>query len=70
VSVIITSKKIADGQCNNQNNPQSCTNDTCCTGTKKTCVQTGVAPGGLVNTACVGVPCAPAGSASPCSSGN
>lgn len=69
VSVIITSKKIADGQCNNQNNPQSCTDDTCCTGTKRTCVQIGVAPGGLVNTACVGVPCEPAGNAAPCSSG-
>jgi hypothetical protein len=69
VSVIITSKKIADGQCNNQNNPQSCTDDTCCTGTKRTCVQIGVGPGGLANTACVGVPCAPAGNASPCSSG-
>jgi Coenzyme PQQ synthesis protein D (PqqD) len=69
VSVIITSKKIADGQCNNQNNPQSCSDDTCCSGTKRTCIAIGVAPGGLVNTACLGVPCAPAGAASPCSSG-
>jgi hypothetical protein len=66
-SVIVTSKKIAEGQCNNQNNPQSCTTDTCCTGSGKTCIQVGTAPGGLVDTACLGQPCQPAGNASPCS---
>ena len=66
-SVIVTSKKIADGQCNNQNNPRSCSDDTCCTGTKKTCIQIGSGPGGLVLTACNGDPCEPAGGANPCS---
>ena len=80
-SVITTSKKIADGQCNNHNNPQGCSQDTCCTGTKRTCVQVGggftrgvgpsagAPPAGTVPTSCTGQPCQPAGSASDCSSG-
>lgn len=73
-TVITTSKKIACGQCNNQDNPQGCTMDTCCTGNcggpQRTCVMVGSSPTpGYVDTSCTGFLCQPASAAAPCSSG-
>jgi hypothetical protein len=71
-TVVVTRFKIATGQCEQQDNPQACTEDTCCTGggTQRLCIQVpGSAPPGLVNTACQGQLCQPFDAASPCSSG-
>lgn len=68
-TVIITRFKIATGQCNNQDNPEQCSEDTCCTGggTQRLCIAIGDPPGPLVDTACTGQLCQPAGNAAPCS---
>lgn len=68
-TVIVTRFKIATGQCNNQDNPEGCTEDTCCTGgnPQRLCIQIGNPPGPGVDTACQGQVCQPAGNASPCS---
>jgi hypothetical protein len=65
VTVVTTTKKIADGQCNHPPGPvpnARCFNDTCCTGSSKLCV------GNATASACTGTPCAPLGSASDCNS--
>jgi len=72
-SVVTLSKKIACGQCNNQDNPAGCADTTCCTGVcgtgqKVTCVASGQPSShpGLVNTICAGVPCVASSQAAPC----
>ncbi|HEX5731462.1 MAG TPA: PqqD family protein [Blastocatellia bacterium] len=68
-TVIITRFKIATGQCNNQDNPEQCSEDTCCTGggTQRLCIAIADPPGPLVDTACTGQLCQPSGNAAPCS---
>ena len=68
-TVIITRFKIAVGQCTNQDNPEQCSEDTCCTGgaTQRLCIAIADPPGPLVDTACTGQLCQPAGNAAPCS---
>jgi hypothetical protein len=77
-SVAVFGHKIACGQCNNQDNPIGCINDTCCTGSCGgpqrgcVCTTTPCSPGaspGLVDTTCAGTLCTASTSASPCSSG-
>jgi hypothetical protein len=63
VTVVTTSKKVADGTCESPPGPHpnpACFNDTCCTGTKKLCI------GNSTASHCTGTPCQPAGSASNC----
>lgn len=63
VTVVTTSKKVADGTCDSPPGPHpnpACFNDTCCTGSSKLCV------GNATNSDCVGSPCQPAGSSSDC----
>ncbi|MGA9773211.1 MAG: PqqD family protein [Blastocatellia bacterium] len=63
VTVVVTSKKVADGTCDSPPGPHPnprCFTDTCCTGEKKLCV------GNSSNSDCVGTPCQPAGAASDC----
>jgi coenzyme PQQ synthesis protein D (PqqD) len=77
-SITVLGKKIACGQCNQQDNPIGCVSDTCCTGQcggpQRGCVcstnpcSPGASPG-LVDTACIGVLCEAATNAAPCSSG-
>jgi hypothetical protein len=72
-SVIVLSKKIACGQCNQQDNPESCTDTTCCTGAcggpNRTCVSTGSPSStpGQVDTSCTGQLCQASSDAAPCS---
>lgn len=64
VTVVTTSKKVADGTCNTPPGPPpnpNCLTDTCCTGSSKLCLSTG--PGA---SACIGTPCVPLASASDC----
>jgi hypothetical protein len=63
VTVMTTSKKVADGTCCSPPGPHpnaACLSDTCCTGEKKLCV------GNSSASSCSGTPCQPAGSASFC----
>ena len=65
VTVVVTSKKVADGTCDSPPGPHpnpACFTDTCCTGSSKLCV------GNSTNSDCVGTPCRPAGAASDCNS--
>lgn len=65
VTVVVTTKKVADGTCDSPPGPHPnprCFTDTCCTGSSKLCV------GNSSNSDCVGTPCRPAGSASDCNS--
>lgn len=65
VTVVVTSKKVADGTCDSPPGPHpnpACFTDTCCTGSSKLCV------GNSSNSDCVGTPCRPAGSSSDCNS--
>ena len=64
VTVVTTSKKVADGTCNTPPGPPpnpNCVNDTCCTGSSKLCLKTGP-----TSSACSGTPCQPAASANLC----
>ena len=71
-SVVTLNRKIACGQCNNQGNPEGCSDTTCCTGNcggpQRTCITIGpgTAPG-EVTTACAGALCVASSDAAPCS---
>ena len=63
-TIIVTSKKVADGTCDSPPGPlpnPGCLTDTCCTGSKKLCIS--LSPG---VSDCLGSPCEPAGNAAPC----
>jgi hypothetical protein len=63
VTVVTTSKKVADGTCNTPPGPPpnpNCLTDTCCTGSGRLCV------GSLSASSCSGTPCVPLDSASEC----
>jgi len=63
VTVVVTSKKVADGTCLSPPGPHpnpACFTDTCCTGSSKLCV------GNSTRSDCTGTPCRPAGTASDC----
>ena len=63
VTVVVTSKKVADGTCESPPGPHpnpACFTDTCCTGTSKLCV------GNATASHCTGTPCQPAGASSDC----
>ncbi|MEK6303097.1 MAG: PqqD family protein [Acidobacteriota bacterium] len=76
-SITVFAKKIACGQCNQQDNPIGCVSDTCCTGNcggpQRGCVCATPGcppgPGGLIDTSCTGALCTAASAAAPCSSG-
>ena len=63
VTVVVTSKKVADGTCLSPPGPHpnpTCFTDTCCTGSSRLCV------GNSTASSCAGTPCRPAGAASDC----
>ena len=63
MTVVVTSKKVADGTCESPPGPHpnpTCFTDTCCTGSSRLCT------GNSTQSSCIGTPCRPAGNSSDC----